>query len=150
MLLGKDNMMLNTMCKAATVFRNNHLLCGLTLPELFACHAVLVNDRMNKPTRAKDLSAALDISKPGVSKLLNGMEVKGLIRREHRAEDRKAVYVLLTDKAIALLDEQKATASVMTKKVFAEMGMDKAKEMLALIGLFYDSYKKVEATLWED
>ena len=150
MLLGKDNMMLNTMCKAATVFSNNHLLCGLTLPELFACHAVLVNDRMNKPTRAKDLSAALDISKPGVSKLLNGMEVKGLIRREHRAEDRKAVYVLLTDKAIALLDEQKATAAVMTKKVFAEMGMDKAKEMLALLDLFYDSFKKVEGTLWDD
>ena len=150
MQLGKDNLMLNTMCKAATAFRNKHLLCGLTLPELFACHTVMVNDRMNKPTRAKDLAAVLDISKPGVSKLLNAMETKGLIRREHREEDRKAVFILLTDKAVVILEEQKATAAVMTKKVFAEMGMDKAKEMLALLDLFYDCFKKVEDELWDD
>ena len=148
--LGKDNLILNAMRKAGTVYRDKHLLCGLTPPELAACKTVSINDQMNKPTRAKDIADALEISKPGVSKLLNGMEAKGLILREHRTEDRKAVFILLTKKAESLLEEQKATASVMTKKIFAEMGMDKAKEMLALIGLFYDSYKKVEATLWED
>ena len=105
---------------------------------------------MNKSTRAKDLSEILEISKPAVSKLLNSMEEKGLIRREHRESDRKAVYVVLTPKAIAISEEQLATASVMTKKVFAEMGMDKAKEFIAIVNVFYDCYKKVEAELWAD
>ena len=73
-----------------------------------------------------------------------------MVLRERRDNDRKSVYLSLTPKAIALLEEQKATASVVTKKIFAEMGMEKAKEFLADINLFYECYKKVEATLWED
>ena len=148
--LGKDNILLTTMYRAGSVFRDPHLLCGMSYPELFACHLVRINDRMNKPTRAKDLAVTLEVSKPAVSKLLNVMEEKDLIRRERRETDRKSVYLALTDKAIALLEEQKATASVMTKKIFAEMGMEKAKELLANMNLFYDCYKKVEATLWEN
>ena len=105
---------------------------------------------MKKPTRAKDLAVGLEISKPAVSKLLNAMEEKGYIRRERRDSDRKSVYLALTDKAISILDEQKATASVVTKKIFAEMGMEKAKELLANMNPFYECYKKVEATLWEN
>ena len=148
--LGKDNLILTTMFRAGSVFRDPHLLCGLSFPELSACHLVRLNDQMNKPTRAKDISIALEISKPAVSKLLNSMEEKGLVLRERRDNDRKSVYLALTPKAIALLEEQKATASVVTKKIFAEMGMEKAKELLANMNLFYECYKKVEATLWED
>ena len=148
--LGKDNMILTTMFRAGSVFRDPHLLCGLSFPELSACHLVRLNDQMNKPTRAKDISITLEISKPAVSKLLNSMEEKGLVLRERRDNDRKSVYLALTPKAIALLEEQKATASVVTKKIFAEMGMEKAKELLANMNLFYECYKKVEATLWED
>ena len=148
--LGKDNVLLMTMYRAGSVFRDPHLLCGMSFPELFACHIVRINEGMNKPTRAKDLAAGLEISKPAVSKLLNAMEAKDYIRREKRGTDRKSVYIALTDKAIAILDEQKATASVVTKRIFAEMGMEKAKELLANMNLFYDSYKKVEAILWEN
>ena len=148
--LGKDNVLLSTMYRAGSVFRDPHLLCGMSYPELFACHLVRVNDQMNKPTRAKDLAITLEVSKPAVSKLLNTMEDKDLIRRERRDNDRKSVYLALTDKSIALLEEQKATASVVTKKIFAEMGMDKAKELLENMNLFYECYKKVEATLWEN
>ena len=150
MELGKDNLMLNTMSKVVTAFRDRHLLCGLNMPELFACHTVMINEQMQKTTRAKDIAKSLEISKPAVSKLLNSMEQKGLIVREHRDDDRKAVYVVLTQKAISILEEQKATASVMTKKVFAEMGMENAKQLLALVDLFYESYKKVEGQLWVD
>ena len=148
--LGKDNVLLMTMYRAGSVFRDPHLLCGMTFPELFASYIVFFNDRINKPTRAKDLAVGLEISKPAVSKLLNVMEDKGYIRRERRDSDRKSVYIALTDKAVAILEEQKATASVVTKKIFAEMGMEKAKELLANMNLFYECYKKVEATLWEN
>lgn len=148
--LGKDNIVLTTMYRAGTVFRDPHLLCGLSFPELFACHVVRMNDQMNKPTRAKDLATSLEVSKPAISKLLNSMEEKGLIRRERRDNDRKSVFIALTDKSISLLEEQKATASVVSKKIFAAMGMEKAKELLANMNLFYECYKKVEATLWEN
>ena len=148
--LGKDNLLLMTMCRAASVFRDPHLLCGMALPELFTLNVVRINDQMNKPTRAKDIATALEISKPAVSKLLNNMEEKCLIRRERRDTDRKSIFLTLTEKSTALLEEQKATASVVTKKIFAEMGMDKAKEFLANMNLFYDCYKKVEANLWEN
>lgn len=150
MELGKDNLLINTMGKIVAPFRDKHLLCGMTLLELFACYEISSNERMNKPTHPKDVAAALRISKPAVSKLLNAMEGKGLILREHRAENRKTIYLSLTDKAVSLMDEQKATASVVTKRVFAEMGTEKAKEMIALVDLFYDSYKKVEASMWAD
>ncbi len=148
--LGKDNLLLTSMFRAGSVFRDPHLLCGLTFPELSACYVVRINDQMNKSTRAKDVSVAMEISKPAVSKLLNSMEDKGLIVRERRENDRKSVFLALTPKAVALIEEQKATASVVTKKIFAEMGMEKAKEFLADMNLFYDCYKKVEADLWED
>lgn len=142
--IGKDNLLLNTLAKVCEVFRDNRMLCGLTFPELVTCHVVLANDSMNKPTRAKDLAEALKVSKPAVSKLLSCMEEKGLVKRERREEDRKAVYVVLSEGATRVLEEQKATASVITKQIFAEMGTDKAKEFIAAVDHFYECYKKVE------
>ncbi len=148
--LGKDNLILTATCKIVSIFRDKHLLCGMTLPELFVCRTVCINDKMNKKTRARDIAQILAISKPAVSKLLNSMEEKGLIVRERIQEDRKAVFVVLTKKALDTSEEQMATASVVTKKVFAEMGMEKAKEFISLVDLFYDSYKKVEESMWAD
>ena len=105
--LGKDNLLLTTMFRCGAVFRDTHLLCGLTFQELSACYVVRINDQMNKPTRAKDISVALEISKPAVSKLLNAMEEKGLLLRERHDNDRKSVFLILTEKAVALLEEQK-------------------------------------------
>ena len=150
MELGKENRILDAMSKVTVVFRDKHLLCGLNFPELLACHVVLDNEKANKHTRAKDIADTMEISKPGVSKLLNNMEQKGLIVREHRTEDRKAVFVLLTGKARDILEEQQATARSVTEKVFAEMGKDKANQLIALADAFYESYKKTEATLWEN
>ena len=148
--LEKENLLLNTACKIGSVFRDKHLLCGLNPPELFACHIVRKGEIEGRPTRAKDLAEAMEISKPAVSKLLNAMEDKDLLRRERREEDRKAVYLVLTEKAHALLEEQKATAALLTERIAAEMGKEKAREMTRLVDLFYESYKKAEATLWED
>lgn len=148
--LEKENLLLNTACKIGSVFRDKRLLCGMNPPELFACHIVRKGEIDGRPTRAKDLSDAMEISKPAVSKLLNVMEEKDLIRRERKEEDKKAVYISLTEKAHALLEKQKATASLLTERIAAEMGEEKAKEMSKLVDLFYESYKKAEASLWED
>ena len=148
--LEKENLLLNTACKIGSVFRDKHLLCGLNPPELFACHVVLKGEREGRLTRAKDLAIAMEISKPAVSKLLNAMEKKGLLRRERREDDRKAVFLVLTDKAHSLLKEQKAAASLLTERIALEMGEEKARAMSALVNLFYESYKKAEAALWED
>lgn len=58
--------------------------------------------RRNQRATQKQLARALAITAPGMTVLLDRLEARGLLRRERNAQDKRSVFVLLTDVGDAL------------------------------------------------
>lgn len=73
---------------------------GLTTPQLVVVRAVA---RSQGPT-VSEIARTVSLSQATATTLLNTLETKGLISRQRSEEDRRRVYVHLTDAGKALLE----------------------------------------------
>jgi DNA-binding MarR family transcriptional regulator len=65
----------------------------------------LLRLRRTGPLRVKDLACALDLDSTTVTRHLDDLKSRGLVRREPDPADRRAVLVSLTDHAAELLEK---------------------------------------------
>ncbi|MGL4668042.1 MAG: MarR family winged helix-turn-helix transcriptional regulator, partial [Saezia sp.] len=68
---------------------------GLQIPEYLAMMVIKFEDGPIRPT---ELSESLGISRPQITRLLDSLEQRGLITREHSKTDRRALVLMLTSK----------------------------------------------------
>lgn len=96
-------MHLKTIENLTSKFRNMHLKkFGLTTSQANVI-LWLANEKRNKIYQ-RDIEAALNLTNPTVSVLLNRLEEKNLIQRKICTEDTRARLIVLTDKARKVLD----------------------------------------------
>ena len=91
-------------------------------------------------TVQKDIAAACHIEQASLTSVLNGMEKKGLIVRKTRGENRRSLYVYLTEKG-AELAERIATEFENIEKKALNGFSDEEKELL--IKLLSEMYKNI-------
>jgi MarR family transcriptional repressor of emrRAB len=104
LLAGQPEELADAVRASRLVFRVAHLLqsridaalapLGLDMREYLAL--VLVGDEAQAP-RPSDLGATLDATRTQVTRLLDGLEAKGLVRRAPNAADRRSLQLVLTD-----------------------------------------------------
>lgn len=70
------------------------------------------------------LSNNLEASRPSTSRMLNLVEEKGLIKRTSDKEDRRIVYIELTESGIDLLNEESKKFKELIKKINEKMGKE--------------------------
>jgi len=85
---------------------------GLTIDEMH-CLSVLFSER---PPSVKRLSELINVNPTRTSKLLKGLEEKGLVVRTPHEADRRKEHVMLTDSGM------KAVQSILS--LFAEVGSE--------------------------
>jgi DNA-binding MarR family transcriptional regulator len=73
---------------------------GLTQAQLLVLHAVARTGQ----EMPRDIARALGVGQASVTMQIDKLEGRGLVRRERRHSDRRAVWVILTDKGRELLD----------------------------------------------
>ena len=74
---------------------------GLVMREYLAL--ILIADDAVEPLRPSDLSTTLDATRTQVTRLLDGLERKGLAQRSPSTQDRRSLQLALTPAAKALL-----------------------------------------------
>ncbi len=131
--------------RMGSIMRGRAVRAGMHFPEEMVCNHLAHNEAMSKDTQAKDLAALLYVSKPAISKLLNIMEKKGLIIRERRDINRRAVYVVLTDAARGRIEKLKAEEAVIIQRVIEKIGTENAKKLVELTRLYCDAYNDIAA-----
>ena len=73
---------------------------GLTIPQLVILRAI--NDRSNITVRT--ISKHVSLSQATVTTVLNRLEQRGLVTRTRSADDRRMVYLALTDAARRIIE----------------------------------------------
>jgi DNA-binding MarR family transcriptional regulator len=97
--------------------------------DLVAEHGLTINDyeallRLSRADdqrlRRVDLAGELILTASGVTRLLDGLEANGLVRRELCATDRRVVYAVLTDAGRERLDLASESHVAALRKLFEE------------------------------
>lgn len=87
-----------------------------------------------KGVKVSDLAKAVRMTMPGVSRLLSGLEEKGIIERRIDKSDRRNTLVFLTEDGYSKIREYKKRINKYFETVFERFGEDRVAEVIELIG----------------
>lgn len=79
-----------------------------------------------------DLAQMLLSAPSAVSRMLRGMEKKGLVKREIDLSNRRTTYVLLTEKGMAVRQSEIARLDTMLEQVISRMGEAEINQLIGL------------------
>lgn len=89
-----------------------------------------------EPTRIAETACLL---LPSLTRILQKLEEKGLIRRRRDAQDKRKQIIEVTPDGAALIDANLDTARALTERVRDALGAEKYEALLDLLGDLYES-----------
>lgn len=102
---------------------------GLTPSQAFMLRAILAKGSL----APSELATELHLSRPTVSRILDGVEKMGLVKRMPGKEDGREMEVRPTAKAIALADRLNAASGEVTRKLKSVIGNGAFNEAVAAL-----------------
>jgi DNA-binding MarR family transcriptional regulator len=80
-----------------------------------------------------DIAARMIEHTPGITRLLDRLEAKGLVRRERCPHDRRQVLCWISDRGLALLAELEAPVAKAAEETFADLSAAELDTLLMLL-----------------
>ncbi|KPK08583.1 MAG: hypothetical protein AMJ64_03025 [Betaproteobacteria bacterium SG8_39] len=80
-----------------------------------------------------ELAEVLEIEKPTLGRLLDRLEAKGWVRREHDAKDRRAWRVYLSESAEPAMKTMRAVAAEVRRDAMAGLSADEREHFVDLL-----------------
>ncbi len=87
----------------------------------------------NGRVKAGDLSGELGINKSALSRMLKAFEEKGLVERVNSKDDRREVYIYLTDEGEKVCKTAQDSIGKKIEEFFLRMGESDTQEIVRLI-----------------
>ena len=115
------------------------LFDGLTQHEFIILQIIEKKMRENgKGIYVSEIADYMNVSTPAISRKLGMLEEKGFIIRNTDEEDRRNIYVCLTDKGKIVRREACKKMKILSMRVIKKMGCDKVEKMINL----WDEYSQ--------
>jgi MarR family transcriptional repressor of emrRAB len=153
LLAGRPPDLVAAVAASRMVFRVAHLLearidaalapVDLEMREYLAL--VLIADEANEPLRPSDLSATLDATRPQITRLLDGLERKGLARRVPHVEDRRSLKLALTAAGRDRLRRAAPAVHDAYRAGWKAAGLEDTRRALALLHTVHDALAPEDA-----
>lgn len=97
--------------------------------------------------KATQISNYIGIPRPAVSKMLNVLESKGMIERFHSLEDRRVVYIRISEKGRLCLEQAENYFKNISALIASELGSEKTEEFIRLMEVTINIIEKNTAGL---
>ena len=118
--------------------RTNAKMAGeIPRSELKMLKMIKMNSSETEGVKVSTLSELLDISKSAVSQMINALEDKGYVERVTTKNDRRVVYVRLTENGKERLAKELRAFLQGMDKIFTKMGEEDTEELLRLLEKLY-------------
>ncbi len=101
---------------------------------------VLLNLNPNKGTPSTSLGPKMGLESTSLGRTLKSMEINGLIKRVPNEEDRRGVFILLTNKGKELRAVSKKNGNKFNKIVLNKIGEKRLE-------IFFDVLKSINKTI---
>jgi DNA-binding MarR family transcriptional regulator len=86
-----------------------------------------------KPLPILEIAERMVVVVPGITGLIDRLEAKGLVVRERSVEDRRIVYVSITDKGRALLTDLDGPIRALNLKLIGHLTRSEQEELIRLL-----------------
>ncbi|MCK9537371.1 MAG: MarR family transcriptional regulator [Bacilli bacterium] len=123
--------------------RSKKFLENLNFSELIVFGILLKNKFENEDAliQVKELSERMKISRPALNTILNRLEYQDLIKRVRMMDDRRAVFVEMSDKAYKLYQEENAKLIGFLNRIVEKMGAEDIKTTINILNKLYNIMK---------
>lgn len=95
--------------------------------------------------RLSDLAKHLHHSTPTVSQRVSELESAGYLYRQRSEEDRRVVFILLTEQGHALMQQAFFECNVLLTQIIDEFGVDRMNQFIAMVREFGETAARVQA-----
>lgn len=99
---------------------------------------ILILQEKNVNVKVSDLSDALNLPRPGVTRTVNAMVDKGYLKKNASSEDKRVTYVLITEKGLNLFEKFNRLYFEDLAKSLNHISEEEATCMVQTIEKFYD------------
>lgn len=116
--------------------KRNRKPVNLNMNELFVLGTLFEHQHdENKDTlvQVKDLSDKLEVSRPYINKVINGLEQKELVERVRKPGDNKSVYLVLSKKANDYYHGNREKLIVFMNGIVQKLGEDDTITMIRIL-----------------
>ncbi len=113
---------------------NERLVKAMTYNESMVC-GFLYRQRKEggEPLTATELCEHLSMKKSQMNLILNRLESQGLIKRERSSQDKRQVYLFLTDQGVPFYEKAHSEILRLPRGVIERMGQEKAGRFTELM-----------------
>ena len=101
---------------------------------------------MHEPLRPSSLSVSLDATRTQVTRLLDGMEQRGLLVRSADAQDRRSLQLLLTPDGAALLARAMPVVQAVYLEIWSSIGEAATHQMQQQLRRVHDRLQTMDVT----
>lgn len=106
---------------------------GLTRTETGILMGIDRGQRQGNPLRVRDLSKIMRVSSPTATQHLNKLEEQGFVRREQSKDDRREVFIVITDKGLEELEAHRNALDQNIRELIARIGAEDAEQLHTLL-----------------
>jgi DNA-binding MarR family transcriptional regulator len=114
---------------------------GISFTDFTTLSAIYHNEKNSGCIQISKIAKILEVAPPAVSRSLKGLEDRNFIIRSIDKEDRRNIYVEITEEGIAILKETENIMSNVYENVYDKMGADEMQQMAHSLETFYDLCK---------
>lgn len=101
--------------------------------EMMSLRFLEVKEGRGEPVTPGDISQALGLTTARIANVLNSLEKKGLVARVHDVEDRRRVFVTLTEDGRAFVHRKSEEIGSAARGFLESLGEKDARELLRLL-----------------
>jgi DNA-binding MarR family transcriptional regulator len=94
----------------------------------------------------RELARAAGVSAPTATRMVDGLEARGLVTRERSAEDRRAVRLALTDAGIDAVRERRALLLARRRALFDQLAPGERRAAAKVLARLATAYESVATT----
>ncbi|MGN0688524.1 MAG: MarR family winged helix-turn-helix transcriptional regulator [Oscillospiraceae bacterium] len=118
-------------------FDVSRIICGITPAELALMYSCAVKEKDSKePLTVANAAASLKVSVPAISRSLNNLEKKGYIKRTVNKNDRRSVYISLSDSGKTTLIENLHRFEQTMMRILSHFTEEELRTMIRLQSKF--------------
>ena len=103
----------------------------LSRTEFRMIREILIEREKGKEIISSELARRLGITRSAVSQLVTKMEKEGIVKRTSAPDDKKIAYVQLSERSLAVFEEQCRLANEIMERVVELLGEEKVKNLIS-------------------
>lgn len=131
--------------RMSTAISNERLVSAMTYNESMVCGALhQVQGDGALPLTATQLCRRLQILKPQMNVILNGLEKRGLIRRERSSKDHRQIHILLTKEGECVYTTAHQELLALPQGLINRLGVEKMSMFAELMCTVAENFQEMQ------